>query len=145
MIDQFPTIKGMTPAAYGIFTLVLLVATAMIKAWPALRKMSFDADTSLRSDLLARIDTLEKQIAVLEAKHSEDANRHAAEMQVMRHRLNNETAALDALLLLLEVAPDKVTENISHIKDMRHARAQVTALESGAMAGAAMKVKGSST
>jgi peptidoglycan hydrolase CwlO-like protein len=138
---NIPKIEGMTPGAYGIFVLVALALAALIKAWPSLRKMNIEADGSLRSDLMARIGTLEKQISTLEAKMGEDQERHAAEMQIMRHRLNNETAALDALLLLLEAAPEKVAENITRIKEMRHARAQVAALESGAMAGAAINGK----
>jgi hypothetical protein len=135
---NIPKIEGMTPGAYGIFVLVALALAALIKAWPSLRKMNIEADGSL---LMARIGTLEKQISTLEAKMGEDQERHAAEMQIMRHRLNNETAALDALLLLLEAAPEKVAENITRIKEMRHARAQVAALESGAMAGAAINGK----
>jgi len=131
----------MTPGAYGIFVLVVIAIGTLIKVWPSLRKMNIEADGSLRSDLLGRIGTLERHVATLEAKLSEDQERHAAEMQIMRHRLNNETAALDALLLLLEAAPEKVAENISRIKEMRHARAQVAALESGAMAGAAINAK----
>ena len=44
----------------GVWTLVLMLLVALIKAWPALAKLRLEGDTSLRSDLWKRIEKLEE-------------------------------------------------------------------------------------
>ncbi len=136
---ELAVLKSMTPGAYGIWVLVILAVLTAIKAWPRLKEMQLGADGSLRTDLLARISQLETQVGAMETAQTEERERHQAEMQILRHRLNNETASLDALLLLLETNPDRTIESIAKIKELRAVKAQQIALEQGAMAG---KVKG---
>lgn len=144
----------------GIWTLVALVAVALVRVWPRLREINVQADDSLRAQLLARIGTLEARANTLEKSLYDQQERHAVElrtmqqqhgaelrkmdarhhgeMQLLRHRFNNERAALEALLLLLKVSPEKVAEHVDQILEMRADRERTIALESGAMAGAAM-------
>ncbi|HET7255619.1 MAG TPA: hypothetical protein VFJ46_17820 [Xanthobacteraceae bacterium] len=49
-------------AGYGVWTLVLIAMVTLIKGWPALKKLSIEADGSLRKDLLERIGTLEGKL-----------------------------------------------------------------------------------
>ena len=56
-------LKALTPGGVGVWTLVFLCLITLIKGWPALKKISVEADGSLRADLLARISDLEKQAA----------------------------------------------------------------------------------
>lgn len=131
---MIPQITLSTAATGGIWTLVVVAVLTLIRSWPSLRKMGLDADTSLRTDLLTRINQLETQVAAMETAQVEERARHDAEIQLLRHRLNNETASLDALLLLLKVDPQKVMESVDMITEMRARKAQEIALEKGAMA-----------
>lgn len=45
------------------WALVVMVSLALIKSWPALRKLRMEEDGALRSDLLARINKLEGDVA----------------------------------------------------------------------------------
>ena len=58
---------GSLPAAgtFGIWSLVAVAVLTLIKGWPALRKMGLDADGSLRSDLMGRIEHLERETTEL--------------------------------------------------------------------------------
>lgn len=136
-MPELIAIRGMTPGAYGIWVLVMLAVITAIKGWPKLKEMQLGADGSLRTDLMARISQLETQLTRVEADQAAERDRHAAEMQVLRHRLNNETHSLDALLLLLETNPERTIESVTKIKEMRAAQRQQIALEQGAMAGKA--------
>jgi len=50
----------------GVFSGItaLTAVVALIKAWPALRKIGVEGDMSLRRDLLLRIDTLERAAVI---------------------------------------------------------------------------------
>lgn len=60
-------------AGAGVWTLVLIALITLIKGWPALRKLSIEADGSLRKDLMQRISTLEVENRAL---HAEIAGLH---------------------------------------------------------------------
>lgn len=122
----------------GVWTAVALVLVALIRGWPQLKKIQAEADGDIQAKLLGRITQLETQLNAMELHIEAERQRHAKEIQIIRHRLNNETASLDALLLLLEVAPDKLTDNIALIKQMRESRANALALEQGAALAAGL-------
>jgi hypothetical protein len=94
---EWTILKDMTPGAYGIWLLVVMAATTAIRGWPALKKLQVEADGSLRTDLLRRIDGLETQIDVLRAEsnaHHERCDKiiaeirgqHALEMHKLREQ-----------------------------------------------------------
>lgn len=137
MSDLIPSTSTLLLTLIGtLWTAIATVFVAYIRGRPQMKRIEVEADGSLRTDLLARIDHLEKQLSAMEVQMEAERTRHTTEVQIIRHRLNNETASLDALLLLLEVAPDKLTDNITLIKEMRATRANAVALEQGAAAGA---------
>jgi hypothetical protein len=127
MVSQF-TRLGPALGFWGVFGIGL---AAFIRSLPKLREVSSASDYSLRVDLLTRISTLEGTVARLETLLADQATRHATEMQIMRHKLNNETQSLDALLMLLEAAPDKVSDSMARIKAMRATREQNISIERG--------------
>jgi peptidoglycan hydrolase CwlO-like protein len=123
----------------GVFALcVTAIVTVYLRGFPTLRRDRLDADGLLRKDLLARLLAVEVRLASVEAENVRLREMHAVEMATMRHKLNNETASLDALLMLLAAVPDKVNEHIVRITELRAARARNVAMESGAHADAAV-------
>lgn len=132
LIDKLPPFFG--PA--GIWAGFLVLAATIIRVAPSMFQTKTAADGSLRGDLLAQIKQLNERHDKLEADRVTDRERCDAEIQVLRHRLNNETMSLDALLMLMEAAPERLRENIAKIKELRAERARTIALEQGALAGA---------
>src|SRR5689334_16868854 len=79
-------------AGYGVWTLVLIALVTLIKGWPALKKLSIEADGSLRKDLLDRIGTLEVQLTAerrsCDDRLREQESRHNAEMARLEGEVN---------------------------------------------------------
>lgn len=106
--------------AWGTFlTVAGTIFTLIIKQVGPWRKQRDDAEDKLRSDLITRIDNLEKQIRMKDEAQDAERARHEAERALDRHRLNNVTQCLDALLMLLEQAPERATDAVARIKEMR--------------------------
>lgn len=105
-------------APWGWGVLALLV-TAMVRLWPAMTKLSGERERSLldarahdNAELKDRVDALEQRLET-------DRARHDAEQARDRHKIANLNQCLDALLMMLELAPEKVAEHIAKIKAMR--------------------------
>lgn len=131
---------GMLPSVgiIGVFALcITAVVTVWLRGFPTLKRDQLDADGLLRKDLLARLLAVEVRLASVEADNVRLRELHAGEMTIMRHKLANETASLDALLMLLAAVPDKVNDHIERIKQMRDERARNVAIETGLRADAA--------
>lgn len=79
-------------AGAGVWTLVLIALITLIKGWPALRKLSIEADGSLRRDLLDRIDALEKELSAerrsCDDRLREQDSRHKEEIATIHGELN---------------------------------------------------------
>ncbi len=108
----------------------------LLKAWSVLRKVELDGGGAMRGDLMARIGHLETRIADLEKLLSQEQARHAAEMEDVRHELSNETASLDAFILLAEANPARVLEQLPKIKEMRARHKERVAMRRGIREGA---------
>ena len=121
---------------------LLLALVAFIKAWPALRQLQIEGDASLRTTLMTRVSELEARVRELEKLISQKEASHAAKEQFLRHQFANESATLDAFILLAESNPDRIFEHIPRIKEMREAGRQRVAIEKGAAAGAAIAATG---
>lgn len=76
------------------------------------KRQADEAAEHLRDDLLRRVQRLEKTL-------DRERLRHNAERSLDRHRLNNVTQCFDAMLLLIEMNPDKASEVVHKIKEMR--------------------------
>lgn len=119
-------------APWGWGVLIILV-TAMVRLWPAMTKLSTDREKTL---LAARADDnadLRQRVEDLETRLEQDRARHEAQRRIDRHQINNLTQCLDALLLLLEVAPEKAADHVAKIKAMRERQAANETLEKSAV------------
>ena len=71
-------------------------------------------------DLMSeRIATLEGKIETERAGREAERARHEAEVAILRHSVANSNTCLDAILLLLEAAPEKAAEHAAKIRMMR--------------------------
>lgn len=79
-------------AGYGVWTLVLIALVTLIKGWPALKKLSIEADGSLRRDLLERIGVLEHELAAerrsCDDRLREQDARHGRELARLEGEVN---------------------------------------------------------
>lgn len=127
-------------AIFGLLNLILGggVAGAWIKLRPKMREVKLTAEEKLRDDLITRVQKLEADKGAQDARLEAERARHDAQMAIMRHRVNNSEACLDALLMLLKTSPDKVSEAVVHIEQMRARQQQEVAIERGAQIGAAI-------
>lgn len=126
------SLAAFTPGAIGIWTLVAIIIVALIKGWPALKKIQAESDSALRTDLLRRIDTLETRVADLEKLLTRREMEHAAAMEDVQHELANETQSLDSFILLAEANPERVLEQLPKIKELRARHKERVALRHGA-------------
>lgn len=88
------------------------VMRATIKSEREAHLAQSQAEELLRTDLVSRLHRLETSA-------SRQQLRHNAERALDRHRLNNITACFDALLMMLRVNPEKATEAIKLVEEMR--------------------------
>ena len=130
-----------TTAMVGLLNLLVGGAlVAWIKQRPKMRELEQTAEGKLREDLMERVRKLEADAATQAAIREAERARHEAEMSIMRHRVNNSDQCLDALLLLLKTAPEKVDQAVHHIEAMRARQREEIATEKGAQAGAQVAV-----
>ena len=61
---------------------------------------------------------------------------HAAELQIMRHRMNNLDQCLTMLLALIELDPDRARESATRVRQMRERQEANEIAEKGAIAAA---------
>lgn len=107
----------------------------MIAGWfklkPLMVRLANDREKSLLEERAAEMTKMRERLEKLEAERTVD-----------RHRLNNVTQCLDALLMLLEVAPDRAADHVAKIKKMRTDQMNAEALEKGAITGAGIAKSG---
>jgi uncharacterized membrane protein YccC len=109
------TMAGVWIAAIGIVGLLI----RQIMPWR--RQVSADEQT-LRADLLRRVERLEQTL-------DRERLRHNAERALDRHRLNNITQCFDAMLMLIETTPERASEIVTKIKEMRAVQMKAEAQE----------------
>lgn len=109
---------------------------AIVKTRPALKKIGNEREQMILAARGEDMEAMRDRIEKLEARAEQKDAEHEAEIRVMRHRLNNVTSCLDALLLLLKTSPDKAAEHVGLITEMRERQMAAEAAEKGAIAGA---------
>lgn len=124
--------------AWATFLALLGVIVRQVGPW---RKQRDDAEDKLRTDLLKRVENLEKTIEHKDRLGEQERARHEAERALDRHRLNNVTQCLDALLMLLEQAPERATEAVARIKEMRGKQIVAEAAEKATIRAAEIVAK----
>lgn len=99
-----------TTAGVWIAALTLIgIAVRQLVPW---KKQESDSEAQFRDALIRRVEALESKIERQEA-------RHRAEQGLSNHKLRNMTACFDAMLLMLEMTPERGPEIVTKIKTMR--------------------------
>lgn len=109
--------------------LTVVVLGAIIRGWPAIVDAATRAKTALGDRRLSRIESLEMK---LEAKSAS----YEAEVAILRHQFNNVSACLDALLLLIETAPEQASAHAARIRAMRKEQSETETVEKATIRGA---------
>jgi hypothetical protein len=94
------SVQGLSWSGAGIWTGVVLLVAAIVKAWPHLRKLSNESDASLRHDLMERIDKLEKQLS----DERRDCDKQMSELQGEMRGLRDKIDGLVRQLVAYQVA-----------------------------------------
>jgi threonine aldolase len=148
-MSSVPAIQslGWSAAGWGSFIFLCGIIVRQIGPW---RKQSADAAEKLRDGLLARVTLLESQLLEQAAKHEKqladvvarfeaklDTERldNENEAMVMRHRLNNITACFDSFLMLVKANPEKASEAVLLIEEMRSKQVLAEATEKATLRG----------
>lgn len=114
-------VTGWTWTASLVSLLNLLVGgalVAIIKSRPTLKKLANEREANLLKERAAEMDGMRRSIAKLEAERAAD-----------RHRINNLSQCLDALLLMIEMDPSKAAAAAAKIKAMRATQMEAEAVE----------------
>lgn len=126
-IPPSPVSVGFTWGAGLLSLLNLLVGgllVTLVRTRPALKKIANEREANLLQERAQAMEAMSARMEKLEAERAVD-----------RHRLNHVTQCFDALMLLLEMAPERATEHVARIKEMRAAQMMAEAAEKGAILG----------
>jgi hypothetical protein len=124
-----------TVAGVWIAVITLLgILARQIVPWKKQVEMS---EAQFRSDLIIRVRKLERDI------ESERAI-HKAEQSLDRHMLGNITQCFDAMLMLVEMNPDRAADIIVTIKEMRGRQMKAEAEEKALIRAAVIAAVGRS-
>lgn len=119
----------------------LLVGGALvsfIRSRPSLKKIDADREANLLSERAKEMEEMRNRIDRLEGALEQKDKVHEAERAVDRHRINNLSQCLDALLLLIEQDPAKAAQAAAKIRAMRAEQLEREAKEKAAIRAAAI-------
>jgi hypothetical protein len=115
------TLSGVTTV--GLWAAIIGVIGVFIRQIGPWKKQASDAEARLREALIQRVERLEQRL-------DRQQIRHDAEKRLLTHKLRNMTANFDAMLMMLEMNPDRGPEIVSAIKDQRARQMVAEAQES---------------
>lgn len=143
MFEGLLTILGSSAerAPWGWGILVLLIV-AFMKMRPVMAGLAAKREATLLDARAADNADLRERVVKLEERLDSERVRHEAERAVDRHRINNLTQCLDALLMLLEAAPEKAAEHVAKIRSMRDKQAHRETQEKATIQAAAISGAG---
>jgi len=125
---------GSALTAAGVWTGIFTFLGIMWKNKVPMKKLGIDAEERLREDLMnqlnakdsaaqGRYDALEKRLEAMRARYEArletERVSHAAEMQIMRHRMNNLDQCLSMMLVMTEENPEKAKNIAARVREMR--------------------------
>lgn len=116
-----------TPVGFGWTPLLLTIANlllggvvvAIVKSWPAIKKIGADREANLLNERAEEMAGMRDRIERLEVLLTQKDKQHDAERAADRHRINNLSQCLDALLLLIEQDPAKAAQAAAKVRGMR--------------------------
>lgn len=88
----------------GVWALVLMALITLIKGWPTLKKLSIEADGSLRKDLLNRINELEDELRKEKRERTDDVRAERIRCDGEMDKLHNEITGLQRHLITFQIA-----------------------------------------
>lgn len=94
----------------------------IIRTRPTLKKIANEREANLLTERAKEMEGMRRAIAKLEAERASD-----------RHRINNLSQCLDALLMMIEMDPTKAADAAAKIKAMRADQMKAEAAEKGAI------------
>lgn len=134
------TAAGVWMAAIGLLGILI----RQVGPW---RKQAHEAEVQARADeakfraeLLAREAFLLQRIDSLESRLERQEAHHTAEKALGNHKLRNITACFDAMLMMMEMTPDRGAEVVVKIKEMRAAQIIAEAKEAAIIRAAEIEV-----
>lgn len=140
VVDSVPvTVEGFnwTSALIAILNvLVMGVIVGLLKAWPQLKIISNQREANILTDrredirdMRERIVSLETSLTEKDLRYESTSARHERDIAILRHKWSNTTQCLDALIMLLKTAPDKVEHAINMVEQMRERQKNEEAAE----------------
>lgn len=123
MIGTFGPIASSGWTMAGVWIAALTLIGIFIRQVVPWRKQEADSEAQFRDALIRRVENLESKIERQEA-------RHKAEQGLSNHKLRNMTACFDAMLMMLEMNPERGPEIVIKIKQMRADQMKAEARES---------------
>jgi hypothetical protein len=122
--------------AGSVITAMLALLGIIVRQVIPWRRADAEAEAAFRGELLARENALTARVTKLEHTLNRERLRHNAERGLDRHRLNNITQCFDAILMMLEMNPDRSQEIVKKIKEMRATQMVAEAEEKAAIRAA---------
>lgn len=132
-ILTYPAFSGWT--ATGVWIAALTLVGILVRQVVPWRKAEHDSEVQFRDALLRRVENLELKIERQES-------RHRAEQALSNHKLRNMTSCFDAMLMMLEMNPDRGPEIVAKIKKMRSDQMRAEARESAIIRAADINAYG---
>jgi hypothetical protein len=134
-IDAVPvTVSGVNwnTALLGLLNVLIgSVFVALIKNAPKLKEIAQRREANLLDERAEEMGLMRERIRVLEAERARD-----------RHRINNLSQCLDALLMLIEQDPGKASQAAALVRKMRLDQQERENAEAAAIAAASIKGSG---
>jgi len=139
----FQTASGGSIRA-GVWTGVVLAGIGVISLiirqwgpWQVIAGSQRRADIEGMGKRIAELEArLDRQSVQHEAKIEQERREHAAELQIMRHRMNNLDQCLTMLLALIELDPERARDSAARVRQMRERQEANEIAEKGAIAAA---------
>lgn len=132
---------NLTPGAIGIYALLGAVIGGYFKFKPLAIKLANEREANLLRERSEEMERMRVRMDAVEAAArtaSTEADKQIALLQaeraIDRHRINNVTQCLDALILLIEQDPARASEAATRIKAMRADQMKAEAAEKGVVA-----------
>lgn len=134
------TATGVWIAAIGLLGILIRQIGPWRQQANAAEAQAREDEAKFRAELLAREVFLLQRIDRLESRLERQEARHSAEKALGNHKLRNITACFDAMLMMMEMTPDRGAEVVVKIKEMRAAQIIAEAKEAAIIRAAELEI-----
>lgn len=106
----------------------------ILKTWLGHKRGKRKDTDEVAMNLVGQLQARVKQLEVVSEKERLLCD---AKLAVLRHRQNNLSSMFESLLMIHEIAPERVNQAIAHIRERRREQETTEAIEKAAIAGIA--------